>query len=726
MTDPKELLDVFLSESLESLESTDRDLVALETDPSNHERLNAVFRTFHTIKGSAGLLGFATLEALTHTAETLLTRIREGTLTLDAHVISALLRTADAVRRVLRAIEDTGTDSDATPALGELLSLLTALADGTGGSAAASPAEPFRPELAAGESRIRVNVRLLDQLMNLVSELVLARNQVFRLATARDDPDLVATVQRLHLITTELQEVVMRTRLQPISTVWGRFPRLVRDLARACGKQVRVTMEGEDTELDKALIEAIRDPLTHLVRNAVDHGIEAPEIRARAGKSPEGRLVLRAFHRAGVVSIEISDDGAGIDLQRVREHAVQHGLLREEQAATASENELLGLIFTPGFSTAGSVTNVSGRGVGMDVVKTSMEKLGGSVEVRSRPGTGTTVLLKIPLTLAIIPAILVAANGQRYALPQVSVAELMRIEGERKRTALQWLHDTPVYPSRGKLLPLVSLRHVLGAAEPWHALLQTEDEQSIDVVVLDLGDRQFGLVVDWILDTEEVVVKPLGKQLHGIPVYAGATVLGDGGVALILDVLGVAQRARVVSESQEHRATDRKGHAHPHHARQMRLLLVQGPDNGRMAIPLDQVARLEQIEPAAVERVGGQHVVQYRGEILPLISVAKVLPERRHSPRHPAAEEGAPRGGENQPLQVVVHPLEHRNVGIVVDRILDILDADVDSFQPASRPGVQACLVVRDRVTELLDLRWIVRRAGLPLPDERSANPGAR
>jgi len=439
-----------------------------------------------------------------------------------------------------------------------------------------SPAEPSPAEHPAGASEtqaaeahpheamretIRVDVGLLDKLMNLVGELVLARNQILQFTRTTEETSLVTTGQRLNLIATELQESVMKTRMQPIGSVWSRFPRTVRDVALSCGKQVRIEMEGQETELDKTLIEAIKDPMTHLVRNAVDHGIERAEERQAAGKGPEGLLKLRAYHEGGQVNIEISDDGAGLDLKKVVEKALQKGLIGADQAARLSDREAANLIFLPGLSTAEKVTNVSGRGVGMDVVKTNIERIGGTVDVQSAAGKGTTVKVKIPLTLAIVPALIVTAGGQRFAIPQVSLLELVGLGGEEARARVEMIHGVPVYRLRGNLLPLVQLKQALRIGEraaPGSAFAAS-GPKCVNIVVLQADGEKFGLVVDEISDTEEIVVKPLGRHLKNVSLFAGATIMGDGKVVLILDVLGLAQRARVVGENREpHRRRSRR------------------------------------------------------------------------------------------------------------------------------------------------------------------------
>src|SRR5580658_3924164 len=470
---------------------------------------------------------------------------------------------------------------------------------------------------SAIDSTIRLDVALLDQLMNLVGELVLARNQILQCANRTEESGIIATSQRLNLITTELQEGVMKTRMQPIGNIWSKLPRTVRDLALACGKQVRVEMEGKETELDKTLIEAIKDPLTHIVRNSVDHGIETPEIREAAGKNPEGCLALRAFHEGGQVNIEIADDGAGLDQERIRSKAVQKGLITADQVARLSDREIVNLVFLPGFSTAEKITNVSGRGVGMDVVKTHIEKIGGTVELQSRPGRGVLVRMKIPLTLAIIPALTVTSGGERYAIPQVSLMELVRVESGGNRQRIEMIHGAPVYRLRGRLLPLVYLNRELGAGSGTGATPGPAENVpanfAVNIVVLEAEGRQFGLVVDEINDTQEIVVKPLSKHLKNISVYAGATIMGDGKVALILDVVGVAARGGILAEGREHVAAQAADAAEKGAGDKQKLVLFTGRAGAQMAVPLQLLARLENIPGEQVERAGNQWVTQYRG-----------------------------------------------------------------------------------------------------------------
>ncbi|HEY1190288.1 MAG TPA: chemotaxis protein CheA, partial [Gemmata sp.] len=520
-------------------------------------------------------------------------------------------------------------------------------------------------------------------------ELVLARNQLVQSPGPQEDKGFPGTVQRLSQLTTELQVGVMKTRMQPIANVWAKFPRIVRDLASACGKQVRLDMDGTDTELDRTIVEAIRDPLTHLVRNAVGHGIEPPAVRVAHGKPAEGRLRLRAFHESGKVVIEVTDDGAGIDPARVRERALASGAVTPEEAAHMSAGELIDLIFRPGFTTAHEVTHVSGRGVGMDVVRTNVERIGGAIEVGSRLGHGATMTMRLPLTLAIIPALIVGAAGDRYAIPQVNLLELVRLEADQLPRSIEALHGAPVFRRRGHLLPLVYLGAALRLARP----RGTGD--GLTIVVLHANEHQFGLVVDQIHDTEEIVVKSLQPQVRGTSAFAGATILGDGRVALILDVVGLAQRANVIRGPRE-RARAELSAPEPPPVERHTVLLFDAPDGGRMAVPVARVARIEEVPIGAVEPVGGRDMVQCRGAILPLVHLA---------PRPPA-----PVGAV---LQVVVFEGAAERLGLVVGRVIDIVEEELPARSAATRTGVLFNAVVLGRITEFLDVDALLGRGAV-------------
>ena len=769
-----EVVQEFLVESVELLDQMEREMVAFEAGRAGPDAIRTIFRAIHTIKGTCGFLGFTRLASVTHTGENLLSELRDGEQQVTPNITSALLALVDATRRTLATIEATGTEGepDFTGLIARLGSLLKgaqghdaqaaqapvaaapapvpapapvavaksvapiagaapiAIAPAPAASApaaapiaiaapAAAPvaAAAHEPEAgdhvpadsAAANATIRVGVTLLDKLMTLVGELVLVRNQVLGYANADENSGFNAASQRLNVLTRELQAGVMKARMQPIGNVLSKLPRVVRDLAHETGKQARVEVSGADTELDKTILEAIKDPLTHLVRNAVDHGLESPADRVAKGKPAEGRLALRAFHEGGQVNIEIADDGRGVDIERVRKKAVERGLLTAEVAARAGDREVVGFMFLPGFSTAEKITSVSGRGVGLDVVKTNVEKIGGTVEVISTAGQGCIFHIRIPLTLAIIPALVVKSASQRYAIPQGSVLEVVRLSSEKAKKGIEFVHDSPVYRLRGNLLPLVDLRAVL--TEGGKAPRIGAEGDGVNIVVLSSDRRHFGLVVDGIEDTQEIVVKPLDPGLKGIAVFAGSTIMGDGRVALILDVNGTAQRAKVFAEQATGKtvATASAAVTKPLH----RLLLLEAADQGRMAIPLSEVARLEELPKDQVEQAGDQEVIQYRGQIMPLVRVSNVLPERRTEAR--VARDIAARTAEaghralsDSNLQVVVHRAGDHDVGIVVERIVDVVEDALDVRRPSSRRGVHFSVVIGNRVTELLNLETLL------------------
>ena len=720
----------FLIESYENLDMLDRALVDLEQDPTNTDTLASIFRTIHTIKGTCGFLAFNRLEKLSHTGENLLSKMRDGQLRLNAEITTALLAMVDAIRQMLARIEATGTEGEQE--YPEVVAELKRLHDGAPAVAAPAPSPapavvpvavplpaaaaplavvappaPVVPASAgaadpsddrrtgddrrAADSSLRVDVTLLDKLMNLVGELVLARNQILQFTATQNDSSFNGATQRLNLVTSELQEGVMKTRMQPIGNIWSKFPRIVRDLSVQCGKQVRIEMEGKDTELDKTIVEAIKDPLTHVVRNAVDHGIESPEARTAKGKAAEGVLRLHAYHEGGQINIEITDDGAGIDPARIRAKAVQRGLVSAEIAGRMSDHEVVRMVFLPGFSTAEQISNISGRGVGMDVVKTNIEKIGGQVDIQSRIGEGTTLKVKIPLTLAIIPALMVAgSDGERFAIPQVSLLELVRLEGDQARRGVERIHGARFYRLRGNLLPLVDLDDVFGMPRG------SADAEVVNIVVLKADDRQFGLVVSAIHDTEEIVVKPLGALLKGVDVFAGATILGDGHVALILDVLGIATHASIVSEVRDRHVTDTDAADGPAAGDEAQTMLVcRVGESQRAAIPLRLVARLEEFPATAIEYAGGQPVVQYRGHIMPLVDLGGLF-------------QGAGALGHGDTYQVVVHGDGARAVGLAVAEILDIVTEPVVLQRQSARHGVSGAAVLQQRVTDVVDVEALV------------------
>ena len=760
-----EITEEFLVESREAVDQLDRDLILLEASPTEKELLSRIFRALHTIKGTCGFLGFQKLERVAHAAEGLLSRLRDGAAVATPEIANKLLVANDAIRAMLEAIQATEadgehdyaaltdelkrlTEADAAPARaappaesaatsevsdtvvvpkprakrprtkrspGKLVSLRpvpavtsiipsppTALVI----ASAAQPPSPEPPAAAASSQSetVRVDVELLDRLMDLAGELVLTRNQVREIQVGVESAPLATAAQRRNLVTAGLQEGIMKMRMQPVEHLFGKFPRMVRDTARQCGKQARVELDGKDAELDRTLLEAIKDPLTHLIRNAVDHGVELPAARVERGKPSEGVIRVRAVHQGGHVSIEISDDGAGIPLDRVRDKAVAKGLLSAERAAQLSDAELTNLIFLPGLSTASAVTSVSGRGVGMDVVKTNVERLGGTVEVETKLGFGTLFRLKLPLTLAIIPAIIVEAGGQRYAIPQVHLQELVLLD--RGKQKLESVCDASVFRLRDRLLPIVFLSESLELETREHCLARPKSH----LAVLQVNGLLFGLAVDRVIDQQEIVVKPLAPQLDSITSYSACTILGDGRVVLILDVAGIAARARIT------RAVS--GDVRPALGVQPEetgqpaasFLLVAEAGGVRVALPLDRVARLETVPLKRVERSGTSEVLQYEDEIITLVRLSALLPESAAS--HADAAVGvAPSGHAN----VVVVASGERSVGIVVHDVVDVVDLHVEAAPP-NDAGVLASVVIDERVTDILSVDWLLERAGIATP----------
>jgi two-component system chemotaxis sensor kinase CheA len=725
-----ELTREFLIESQEGLDRMERCLTELEERPQDADLIGDIFRSVHTIKGTTGFLGFKRLEKLAHSGENLLGLLREGKLTADGPITTGLLELLDGLRSILKSIEVEGSEGDGedTVLIARLEELqLPALEHAkqpharakvhagavaadtpphhegepapavaqAAAPAAAAPAQekaPAEPEGDAGkartaaagsaaESTLRVDVTLLNRMMNLVGELVLTRNQVLQ-ATA-NDPNLTLLSRRLDMVTADLRESVMKARMQPVSNIFSKMPRIVRDVSQSLGRKVRLQMEGQDTELDKSLLEAIKDPLTHAVRNSLDHGIEPPDVRQAAGKDPEGTLRLRAVQEGSHVVIEVSDDGAGIAVEKVRAKAIEKGLITAEKAANMVERELLQLVFLPGFSTAAAVTNVSGRGVGMDVVRTNVEKIGGKVELESRPGKGTTMRMRIPLTLAIIPALIVRSVEQSFALPQGALSELVHVPPEQAEASIESLEGAPLYRLRGKLLPLVFLDRLL-KPQAEHG----RRERDNFIAVLNADGRQFGLVVDGLADPEEIVVKPLSAVLKNIGLYSGATVLGNADLALILDPGAIALRAGVTMSSEEKTGRGAEHETEAEAAKNPEYLLVEVAER-QAAVPLADVLRIEQLQVSRIEYIGYRPVLNFEGQLLPVEDSGGVL----------AAVAGNP---EAQVIVVVCRE-GNRQVGIAVSHVLDVA-AGGDLFEAGTSARAGGVTLLKSRVTGVVNL----------------------
>jgi two-component system chemotaxis sensor kinase CheA len=699
--DVDDLTQEFIAESQDGLDRMERCLTELEARPQDSQQLvGEIFRAVHTIKGTTGFLGFNRLEKLAHAGEHLLGSLREGRLAVTEELISGLLRLLDGLRAILGLIEETG--GEGTRASDEDSVLITDLARLNGDDSetarpsapvisikvaeeadpAMSPAEAMTPAAATqgtgssnGDKTLRIDVEVLNRMMNLVGELVLTRNQMLQSGVeATNFPELA---RRLDSVTADLRETVMQARMQPVGNLFGKFPRMVRDLARTCGRDVRIEFSGQETGLDKSLLEAIKDPLTHAVRNSVDHGIESPADRVLAGKPAEGCLRLRAFHQSGSVVIEVADDGAGIAIERVLAKAIERGLVTTEQAKEMTEREALQLIFLPGFSTAAAVTTVSGRGVGMDVVRANVEKVGGSVELESKVGVGTTLRLRVPLTLAIVPALVVRSGGQSFALPQTTLVELVYIPARDKEKVVERVGASEVYRLRERLLPMVWLDRLLG-------LKSAAEAHGFYMAVLEAEGCRYGLVVEDLLAPEEIVVKPLSAVLREIGLFSGATVLGNGTLALILDIAATAARAGVkpVMEEEEQIVEIQREEAS--------FLVFEDRARERTALPLGVVERIESVPINRVEYANGRALLQYRGELLQLRDDGHVLDGME------MLED------ENASVTILIcgdPETKAARMGIVVRRVLDVSDGTV--LEKDTTNGEMDLALVKDRLTTI-------------------------
>jgi two-component system chemotaxis sensor kinase CheA len=742
LSEDAEIKQLFVDESLEALQRVEQMLLDAEEGKGRADLVDVMFRDMHTIKGTAGLLGYEKTTALAHAAEDLMSRLRDKTMQPRAEHFALMVEVIDCLRTYVESTRDTDGEGSLNSAgaiaqlrkyyeLGDEVQAVPAPAP-TAPSPPPPPepepvqaqpppapapmeaapsfmptpapqpretaplppptapthearaeAEPSTSKHTESDGTVRVSVGVLDKLMNLMGELVLSRNQMVQLMRTQRDTASQAAAQRLSIVTSDLQEQIMKTRMQPVARVFEKIPRQVRDLAQQTGKRVTVELEGTTTELDKALVEAIRDPVMHIIRNAIDHGIETPADRTAKGKSPTGKLIVRAAHEGSTVSIEVRDDGKGIDPTIVKRVAVSRGVITQAEADRMGDREATELIFRPGFSTAEKVTSISGRGVGMDVVRTHVERAGGQVELQSELGRGTSIVMKMPLTLAIIPALLVRDGAQRFAIPQANLLELVHLDEEQVKTQIEYVRGAPIYRLRGEILPIVRLAPLLRRSSPEGAPL--------NLVVVAIGLRRYGLAVESILDTEEIVIKPLHSMLKKLTCYAGATVLGDGGVALILDVGGVAAMAGIDLNSrqeQERKAVDTAVGS------KQSMLVFQAGEYTRCAVPVSMVARLEQVETKAIEIVAGNEVLQYRGEIMPIIRPESVMPIGMAT-------------NDSGVQQLLVFNFG-RPVGLAVSAILDAID--VGAVHTSDVPHTLGRTVIGGKTTLLMDVFSLVRQ----------------
>ena len=730
-----DLLREFLTETSESLSLLDQELVRLEQNPNDPQLLGNIFRIVHTIKGTCGFLGLPRLESVAHAGENVLGKVRDGELAVTPTAVSLILESLDRIKGLLSVLEQTESEPAGEDA--DLIKRLNAFAEGGDAAvpavaaapaaaaepAAAAPAQEEEPDFqpvpahatgmdvepvaaapvpvaapaaasaaaaapaaavetkdsAVASQSIRVGVDVLENLMTMVSELVLTRNQLLQIMRSQKDTDFASPLQRLNHVTSELQEGVMKTRMQPIGNAWAKLPRLVRDLSHELNKKIDLQMLGAETELDRQVLELIKDPLTHLVRNCADHGLEIPADRKAAGKSETGRITLNAFHEGGHIVIEISDDGKGLPLDKIRAKAVANKMATEAEMAAMPDQQVMQFIFKAGFSTAAQVTSVSGRGVGMDVVRTNIEKIGGTVDLKSQLGKGTAFVIKIPLTLAIVSALIVEASGERFAIPQISVLELVRT-GPGSESRIEHINEAPFLRLRNRILPLVSL----------HGLLRLDDARKASsaetfIVVTQVGNYTFGIMVDRVFDTEEIVVKPVAPILRDIGMFAGNTILGDGSVIMILDPNGIAA-ASGSAASHDAAVAGEQGAQAGQGDERVTMLVFRIGDSAPKAVPLALIARLEEVDAKTIEFGDGRPVVQYRGRLMPLITIDQGYETKREG---------------RQPVLVFADGT--RSMGLLVDEIVDIVEDHLKIELAADRKGYVGTAIVAGKSTDIID-----------------------
>ncbi len=718
-----DLLVEFLTETNENLAELDVALVKLEREPDDGATLSQIFRLVHTIKGTCGFLGLPRLEQLAHAAENVLGRVRDGVLVVTPGLISTVLAAIDQIKFIVTSLGVAGLEPEGTDTA--LIARLAVVSEGeasvpsgvapalasvlVGAAEGVSPAPILKPaghEMASVEGSgsnqtIRVGVDVLEDLMTLVSELVLTRNQILQLARNHESAAFSVPLQRLSHITTDLQEGVMKTRMQPIGNAWAKLPRLVRDLTMELDKRIELVMHGAETELDRQVLELVKDPLTHMVRNSADHGLEPAAERRAAGKGEIGHIFLNAYHEGGHIVIEVRDDGRGLPVEKIRAKAVAKGLATEVELSGMTESQILRFIFRAGFSTAAAVTAVSGRGVGMDVVKTNVERIGGTIELESTVGKGTTFIIKIPLTLAIVSALIVEAGGERFAIPQLSVVELVRAgmkavdaqdDGE---PIVQLIDQTPVLRLRNRLLPLINLNTLLHLGPD-----RTNDTDARRfIVVAQVGASLLGIVVDRVFDTEEIVVKPVAPIMRHVTMFSGNTILGDGSVIMILDTNGIARATGIAGTAEARRASEAAVLARTTVHERTAILLFRAGGSAPKGVPLGLVARLEEIETAAIEGMTGEEVTQYRGRLMPIVAMSGTL------------DLGKPRQSVLVFADAERRLAHDRCMGLVVDEIIDVVEDVVNIQLGAERRGILGRAVIAEKATEIIDTSYWLTQA---------------
>ena len=715
MENHDEILAEFILEAREIIDRLDVDFVRLEENPSDQALVGNIFRGLHTLKGSSGFFSLKRLEKLSHAGESLLGKIRAGQAELDFEKSTRLLEMNDILRQIIEGVE--ANQAEPVGDDQELIAVLLGLSQ----PEKAAPQEintttvtevilevptqePVReaaesPEIAMANAPgqevvvpVKVNPDVLDKLMNIASEMVLARNRLLPFSQQSSDKLFTSAVRSIDLLTLELQERMMKMRMQPIFHIWDKFPRLVRDVSAECGKKVRLLQEGAETELDRILLDSIRDPLIHLIRNSIDHSIESPEVRLEKGKSELAYLVLRAAHQNGIVIVEVIDDGAGVDYERVRQRAISRGLISVEKAHALNHKELIELIFLPGFSTRDTITNLSGRGVGMDVVKNNIENIGGSIEITSVPNEGTHVKLKIPLTLAILPTLFVRCAGEIFLIPQNRILELVRFAPNQPNNGIEDFYGTPTFRLRDKLIPLLFLNEQLHLSAS-----ALKPKQKLFIAVLNFNGTLFGLVVEEVLNIQDIVIKPLGELLRDMSNFAGATIMGNGEVALILDIDGIARKSGLVERLQANPIRQEERYIPPVEE-MISVLLFEIPGLHKIALPLDAIDHIIKLDSEQIQQSGNREVVYFNEQLMDLVRLDKYV-------------SGGAKDAQSYTTRAPVLTCRYRDrlYGLVVKQVTDIIEVPAKLHELSTpQRGLNGCIIYNDQVINVLDLEEVL------------------
>ena len=721
MENHDEILAEFILEAREIIDRLDGDFVRLEENPGDQALVGNIFRGLHTLKGSSGFFSLKRIEKLSHAGESLLGKIRAGQAELDFEKSTRLLEMNDILRSIIEGVETNhaeppGDDQEliavllgAAPTVNmqteEIISSATKNEVPERATKTESQpvveiqmeySEPSEPVASTpGQDvvvPVKVNPEVLDKLMNIASEMVLARNRLLPFSQQSSDKLFTSAVRSIDLLTLELQERMMKMRMQPIFHIWDKFPRLVRDVSAECGKKVRLLQEGSETELDRILLDSIRDPLIHLIRNSIDHSIETPEVRLEKGKSELAYLVLRAAHQNGTVIVEVIDDGAGVDYERVRQRAISRGLISVEKAHSLNHKELIDLIFLPGFSTRDTITNLSGRGVGMDVDKNNIENIGGSIEITSVPNEGTHVRLKIPLTLAILPTLFVRCAEEIFLIPQNRILELVRFAPNQPNNGIEDFYGTPTFRLRDKLIPLLFLNEQLNlAASP------LKPKQKLFIAVLNFNGTLFGLVVEEVLNIQDIVIKPLGELLRDMSNFAGATIMGNGDVALILDIDGIARKSGLVERLQANPIRQEELYVPPVEE-MISVLLFEIPGLNKIALPLDSIDHIIKLDPSQIQQNGNREVVYFNDQLMDLVRLDRYV-------------SGGSKDSHLNLARVPVLTCHYRDrlYGLVAKQVTDIIEVPAKLHELSTpQRGLNGCIIYNDQVINVLDLEEVL------------------